>query len=65
MKKYISPEINVVIYKLEDVILSSSTSETQKENYEKSFPHVLTNDDSSDEDKKLDDIMFMDLMDDD
>ena len=64
MKKYSLPEINAVIYKLEDVILSSSSSQIEKENYKKSFPHVLTNEDSSDEDKALDDIMFMDLMDD-
>ena len=30
MKKYSLPEINAVIYKVEDVILSSSSSQTEK-----------------------------------
>lgn len=33
--------------------------------YEKLFPHVMTDDDDSDFDKAIDDMIFMDLMDDD
>lgn len=41
------------------------TSNNKSSNYQKTFPHIFTNDDSSDEDKMLDDLMFMDLVDDD
>ena len=65
MKKYVLPKINLAIYKLADVVLSSIPTQKKKTaDYKKSFPHVLTNENSSDEEKALDDVMFMDLMDD-
>ncbi len=41
------------------------TNKQSNTRYEKIFPHLTTDDTSSDEEKELDDYLFMDLMDDD
>ena len=44
---------------------SSAQSSRTDGKYEKIFPHMTTDDDSTDEEKEVDDFLIMDMMDDD
>ena len=46
------------------ILLAKSSNNNSSNGYKKVFPHVTTDDKSSDADKQIDDMIFMDIMDD-
>ena len=72
-EKNLKNEIDIIIKRINPPIKKERVNtykKTYKNNhkqsgYEKLFPHVMTDDDDSDFDKAIDDMIFMDLMDDD
>ena len=56
----------VIFWPITIIVLLAKSSNTNSSNgYKKVFPHVTTDDNSSDADKEIDDMIFMDIMDDD
>ena len=43
--------------------MKKDKKKNQNEQYEKLFPHLFTDDESSEEEQEIDDFLFMDLID--